>query len=341
MKYSGRGIVQFLALSILVLPLAAAAAPSKGGAKPTYTSYLTGSSADVTRTTTAGEVLMGGGTDVDQAFVWMINKSGGGDFVVLGTSGKGEYNSYIARLGKVDSVETLITSTSTTAGDLAVVADKIRKAEALFIKGGDQTTYAVQWKGTPVEDAINYLANVKHAPIGGTSAGLAILSQFYFRAANGSAYSADVLADPYNAEMDLDRDFLAIPDMQGIITDSHFVTRDRMGRSIAFLARIVQNGWAVAGKGIGVDEQTAVLVEPGGQATVAGVGKAYFLGISGQPEVCVAQTPLIYQNVPVYRLGPQAGNFSLATWTGTGGTAYTLSAAAGALTSTQPGGAIY
>lgn len=34
-----------------------------------------------------GIVLMGGGTDVDAAYIWMINRAGGGDWVVLRTSG--------------------------------------------------------------------------------------------------------------------------------------------------------------------------------------------------------------------------------------------------------------
>ena len=41
------------------------------------TRYLTGDAADVTTTTQAGFVLMGGSTDVDAAFEWMIERSGG------------------------------------------------------------------------------------------------------------------------------------------------------------------------------------------------------------------------------------------------------------------------
>lgn len=35
-----------------------------------------GSEADVSRSTSGGTVLMGGGTDVDEAIMWMINRSG-------------------------------------------------------------------------------------------------------------------------------------------------------------------------------------------------------------------------------------------------------------------------
>ncbi|ULQ53129.1 hypothetical protein [Flavihumibacter fluvii] len=40
-------------------------------------SFLTGDSGDVNTQTTSGILLMGGGTDVDAAFRWMIQKSGG------------------------------------------------------------------------------------------------------------------------------------------------------------------------------------------------------------------------------------------------------------------------
>ena len=67
---------------------------------------------------------------------------------------------------------------------------------------------------------------------------------------------------------------------------------------------------------------------------------AYFMQAPGAPQVCQAKTPLTYQNIAVYRIN-STGTFNLPTWTGTGGTAYTVSANAGVLSSTQPGGSIY
>jgi hypothetical protein len=60
----------------------------------------------------------------------------------------------------------------------------------------------------------------------------------------------------------------------------------------------------------------------------------------GAPQVCVSKTPLTYTNIAVYRI-TSGGSFNLAAWTGTGGVAYTVSANAGVLSSTQPGGSIY
>jgi cyanophycinase len=305
--------------------------------KSTYEYYAVGNQNDVTTTTAAGTVLMGGGTDVDAAFQWMIGKSGGGDFVVIRATGTDAYNPYIYGLGTVDSVETLIIKSRTAAADPFVV-NKIRNAEALWIAGGDQSDYINFWKGTPVADAINYVANTKHAPVGGTSAGLAVLGQFIYTGALGSVTSSQALSDPFHRYVTLDRDFVQIANLGGVITDSHFVTRDRLGRSVTFLARIIKDGWASSVHGIGIDEATAMLVEPNGAATRVGSGAAYFLSSAGVPQVCVAKTPLTYTGIAVYRVSG-AATFNLATWTGSGGTAYTVSANAGALSSSN--GSIY
>ena len=177
-------------------------------------------------------------------------------------------------------------------------------------------------------------------PIGGTSAGLAVLGEFLFSAANGTIDSGTALSNPYNQKVALVRDFLVLPNMGGIITDSHFVTRDRMGRLVTFLARIVKDGWASSVNGIGIDEMTAIAVEANGKASVLGSGAAYFLRTPGMPEVCLAKTLLTYHNISVYRVSGSA-TFNFSTWAGSGGMAYTLNADNGVLTSTQAGGGIY
>ena len=308
------------------------------GEKARYEYYVVGNDGDVTTSTSAGLLLMGGSTDVDEAFQWMIKKSGGGDFVVIRAAGTDAYNPYIYELGTVDSVATIIIKNRTAASDPFVI-EKIRSAEALFIAGGDQYNYVEYWKGTPVEDAIHYLIT-QDVPVGGTSAGLAIMGEFLFSAENNTVDSPTALSDPYGKRIALDRDFLVLPNMSGIITDSHFAARDRMGRLVTFLARIMQDDWSTDAKGIGIDEKTALLVEPNGSVSLVGIGTAYFLRTPGKPEVCVSRTALTFRDVSVYRIDDSA-TFNLSKWDGRGGTAYSLSAENGVLTSTQLDGAIY
>lgn len=230
---------------------------------------IVGDSANVTKSVTGGIVLMGGGTDVQAAFKWMIERSGGGDVVIIRASGTNAYNPFVNGLGKVNSVETLKIDSRELA-DNDTVANIIRNAEMLFIAGGDQSNYMKYWKGTKTQDAINYLLNEKKAPVGGTSAGCAILSGFYYSGENGSATSQQALQNPYINTVTLyNNDFLKAPNLQIVITDQHYLTRNREGRSLVFLGRIFKD-WNTAARAIAVDERTAVCIDKEGKATVFG-----------------------------------------------------------------------
>lgn len=330
--------------SILVLTIVVFATfvSSLHAAKPGYKSYLVGNAGDAQPSPglSPGLVLMGGGTDVDAAFQWMCQRAGGGDFVVIRTTGTDAYNPYIQQLcPQMDSVETIIITTVAGANS-SYVSSHIQNAEALWIAGGDQSTYTALWRGTAVQTGVNFLLNSKLAPVGGTSAGLAVLSQNIYTGAVGSVTSSQALANPFHSYVTLERDLFQSSLGAGKLYDSHFVTRDRMGRSLVFLARIVNNGWATQPRGIGIDERTAVLVMPNGASTMVGTGAAYFLQAPGPAQVLANNTPLTYLNIGVYKV-PQGGTFNFASWTGTGGVAYTLNVNNGSLTSTQAGGNIY
>jgi cyanophycinase len=328
--------------SVAVLAATLVVAPLRGAPRAQYDYYLTGDATDATGTTEFGLGLMGGGTDVDALFTWMSSRAGGGDFVVIRASGADGYNQYVYDLGAFNSVETLVLKNRSASSD-PFVLDTIRKAEALFVAGGDQSNYVNYWKGTAVEDAIHELA-ARGVPIAGTSAGTAILGEFLYAAQRKSATSLDALANPYNADMTLDRDFLLLPNMIGIITDQHLIERDRLGRTLTFMARIVADGWAAESKAIAIDRETAVLVEASGRASVVANADhatpyAYFIR-GGIPQVCQPSTPLTYHNLSVYRVQP-GSSFDVPAWRGRGGTAYTLNVNAGAVTSTQATGSIY
>jgi len=220
------------------------------------------------------------------------------------------------------------------------VAAIMQNAEAIWIAGGDQSNYINFWTGTPVQTILNAKI-AAHVPVGGTSAGLNVLTQFVYSAnAPQGATSSQSLADPFNRYLTFARDFANVSSLAGIIGDPHFVTRDRMGRDLAFLCRVAINGWNTAPRGVAVDEQTALLIDGSGHASVVGNSTAYFLQAPGPAEVCVAKTPLTYHNIAVQRIGV-GGTFDFGTWTATGATNYFVSADAGLLTSTQPGGSAY
>lgn len=264
--------------------------------------FVTGDPADaVVPVSGPGLIVMGGGIDVDAAFTWQLQYMGGGDVVVLRTSGADGYNDYLfTDIGGIDSVETLMVTSAELAND-PYVAWTITHAEAVFMAGGDQATYLNAWKDTPVEDAI---ASVwaRGGVVGGTSAGTAVLGEFIYAAYNDSVIEDEALLDPYNPYMTFERDFLGFAPLHGVVTDTHFTTRRRLCRLIGFVARVIADGWADAALGIGVDEQTALVIGPDGVGSVLGVGGVHLLHSAGPPQQCSAGETLEYAELALYSL---------------------------------------
>jgi cyanophycinase len=316
-------------------------------ATPAYRYFRVGNAADAAATPRAGYALMGGGSDLDEAFRWLCDRAGGGDLLVLRAAGDDEYNTYIQKLCPLNSVSTLVIPSRAAALD-PFVERAIRAASAVFISGGDQANYINFWAQTPVQQALNNAIR-RGLPMGGTSAGLAVLGEFAYTAQGDkpddpNLDSKTALADPYGPRITLYHHFLEIPILKGIITDTHFAKRNRMGRLLVFLARLNEPdvkplpGGIPKIRGIGVEQAAAVLLEPDGKATVVGHGSAYFVW-PGAGCVMDAGKPLYSFDFSVQKVAP-GHSFDLKTWTGDSAQ-YTLSVRRGKIHSTQPGGGVY
>jgi len=232
--------------------------------------FRAGNSADRAAQPRGGFALMGGGAKQDAAFRFLCERASGGNFLILRANTEDDYakkvNKEIQAVCPLNSVGTIIFTDREDSDDPKIV-EIIAHAESIFIAGGDQSNYVRFWQDTPVQDALNrHIAAGR--PIGGSSAGLAVLGEFSFAAIIDTIHSPEALADPYGNKVTLSRDFLSIPLLAGTITDTHFAKRDRMGRLVVFLARILQDGWAKQARAIAVDENAAVLLEPDGNAKV-------------------------------------------------------------------------
>lgn len=281
---------------------------------------------DIATESTPGAVLMGGGTDTDQAFEWQIEHANGGDFVVLRSSGDDAYNEYIYNMSSISghrlhSVTTILFKNSKASSN-SLVLSTIANAEAVFFAGGDQGDYYKLWSGTEVQTILQ--EKVSSITIGGTSAGLAILGNWVYTAVDGSAVSDECLADPFNKYThNFEPAFLKIPFMDSIVTDTHFVTRNRMGRLLTFMSRIRKDYSFQAGeilRGIGVDEHTALLLDvKTGDVRAVGVGTAYICSSDHDAELCVADTPLTFHSIICVRLsGKDEDAYSFKSWRGAG-----------------------
>ncbi len=290
------------ALALLPTEAPAQERPREPARPRELVSYLTGDPADA-RVRPAGPALLlqGGGADLEHAFAWWRDVLRGGDVVVLRTSGADGYNAFFHdQLGGCDSVETLLVTTRALA-DSAYVARRLDEAEGVFIAGGNQATYVRSWKGTAVERALHD-AWRRGAALGGTSAGAAVLGRFSYAALRGSVTSSVALRDPFHGDVTLEDAFLRLSFLDGALVDTHFHARDREGRMLAFLARIVAAGWHDAPLGIGIDEETALALGRGGRGRVFGKGAVTFYRPGRPPEVCEPGAALTFSTVNAWTL---------------------------------------
>jgi cyanophycinase-like exopeptidase len=297
-------------LALMLVSMLAAPAHAK------VTRYLTGNAGDVV-IAMAGPAhdFGGGGTDVDAALQWIIDQVRGCtscsakvDVVILRSSGSNGYNDYIYAMNGVDSVETLVV-TRASDSNTAAVRDTVKKAEVVFFAGGDQCDYVKYFKGTLVETAVEDVY-ARGGGVGGTSAGLAIQGEFTYDGCTGSALSTDALANPYHRTISFTYSFFNWANLGRTITDSHFVTRDRMGRTMAFVARQIKDGKAPSALAVAVNEATSVVVDRNGLATVIGDGPAYFVLGDHAPEACLSGSPLTFSNFKIWKVA-SGGTFDL------------------------------
>ena len=281
-----------------------------------------------------------------KVYQWLLGRSRGGDVLVLTADSApcDIYNKFIYGLEPKPNSVTTICFTSRDGSYLKRTEELIKEASVVFITGGDQAKYFKFWKDTVISKFL------PHVPlVGGSSAGLAVQGEFVFTALYGGIDSEDALRYPVNEDVSLTNDFLRLPLMANVITDTHFFQRDRMGRLVTFLARITKSKWASPdfsdAMGVGISEHTAVLIDHNsGNCTVTGDGPAYFIRSNPRVERCDEDDSLTYTDLMVHKWnGTSSATMSFQNWefSKEGWGKYNLSAVGGLLKSTQHNGNIY
>lgn len=262
---------RLLLLPLLFLPLLFLIARPACAAEPEQSAefYTFGDPAAPTPARPSpGLLLMGGGKRDASALQWFFAKAARGHVVIISASyGKEMGEEFFRTSQGPASVEVVVFHARSQSADPAILR-KLARADGIFIAGGDQARYVRFWKGTEVARLLDaHVAAGK--PLGGTSAGLAVLGEALYGAMDGNSItSAEAMAAPFGPGVTVERDFLHLPLLSGIITDSHFAQRDRLGRLFAFVAK-AQHLTGKPMTGIGIDEDAALMVEPDGAARLA------------------------------------------------------------------------
>lgn len=154
-----------------------------------------------------------------------------------------------------DNVRALPVSSAEEANTPEVV-ERILSADGVFMTGGDQGRLMQRLWETAAARALHTAFHLRGSCIGGTSAGAAVMSRSML--AQGDATK---LPEKGAAVMDIGLGFLS-----GAIVDQHFSERRRLGR---LLAAVAQRPDLL---GVGIDEDTALVIERGEAVEVFGQG---------------------------------------------------------------------
>ena len=155
--------------------------------------------------------------------------------------------------------------------DDAFSEDKLKAlqgAGAVFFTGGDQLRITSRIGGAPICERIREIF-ARGGTIAGTSAGASVMSETMLVSGAGSA--------SYRVGQDL---FMApgLGLMRDAIIDQHFAERGRLGR---LLGAVAQNPRLL---GIGIDEDTAIVVDRKRRCEVLGSGAVYI--VDGREVTC-------------------------------------------------------
>jgi cyanophycinase len=134
-------------------------------------------------------------------------------------------------------------------------------AAGVFFTGGDQMKISSQIGDTPIYKRVKEIYEAGGV-IAGTSAGASVMSETML--VEGGDEESHVIGGSVRMAPGLGL-------ISGVIIDQHFIERGRMGRLLGAVAQNPKN------LGVGIDEQTAIVVERGNGFYVLGSGAVYVI----------------------------------------------------------------
>ncbi|OHX64470.1 cyanophycinase [Flammeovirga pacifica] len=245
-------------------------------------------------------LLVGGGSEEnggwsDSPYKWFVEQSSNKKIAIISyTDVESDWlSNYFISLGAEEAKDFKIDRTG--ARNTQLIAE-LEAFDGFFFKGGDQNKYYNFYNNTAFKSLLIDKIN-EGAVLGGTSAGMAILSSVVYTADNGSLYPEDGLTSMDARYFTFADDFLQV--LPNTLVDTHFAERGRMPRLISMLAY-----WKIHHPnkkllGIGVDDRTALCIDPEQLGKVYGTGAVTFISLNETHNIAktlpldVANTTLI------------------------------------------------
>jgi cyanophycinase len=180
------------------------------------------------------------------------------------------------------------------------LVEPLGKVSAIFLTGGNQLKLSSFITGTPFGEAIQE-AYQRGTLVGGTSAGASILAEHMIAFGAGGSTPKQRMSQ-LSAGLGL---------LRGVVIDQHFEQRNRYGRLLSLVAQ------SPSLLGLGVDEDTAAVIQDGSRLTV--VGRGAVTVVDGQHLISNAfaakrTTPLLMSGAVIHIL-PAGSHFDLTSRT--------------------------
>jgi cyanophycinase len=142
---------------------------------------------------------------------------------------------------------------------------RLQGATGVFFTGGDQLRITSQLGDSKVYELIQDIYH-RGGTVAGTSAGASVMSETMLISGSGEESPTVEAAIRMAPGLGL---------IRGVVIDQHFAQRGRLGRLLAAVAQNPRN------LGVGIDENTAVIVRGNKNFEVIGEGAVYVLDASG------------------------------------------------------------
>lgn len=226
-----------------------------------------------TRSSGQGRLLIaGGGNEKNGSLSWSTAAyswaASGRKVAIISTNGT-SYPAYFKNYCGAANARDFVVGSRQAANDQAL-HDTLLTYHTIFFAGGDQWDYYNYYEGTLLASAVETVYEAG-GTIGGTSAGMHILSGTVFTAQNGTVYPDECIINPQNQYIKLADGFWDFA--PGYVFDTHVAERGRFARLVAFVAnKALTNSQKVIG--LGLDDMTCITVDENQVATVYGTGVA-------------------------------------------------------------------
>ena len=209
----------------------------------------------------------------------------------------GDYVRFFSRLGVKDVVALDIKTRQEAQKDY--IAERIEKSTGIFFTGGDQLRITSLLGGSRFYHDLHD-AYKKGVVLCGTSAGASVMSDTMIVEGDGNQTPAGSLINMAPG-MGL---------LEEVVVDQHFAQRGRIGR---LLTAVACNPYVL---GVGIDEDTAILINPKAVFTVEGSGTVTVIDGSAVEYTNVSELapgePLAMFNAKIHVLSPGT-SFDLST----------------------------